>query len=104
MAVQGVSIALSTDDVARSVKFYVEQLSFTCPLQLEGFARVRLGAAGIMLAQPNAHLPWHGSRFTGSIYLHVDNVHELWERLRTRARIVYPIETIEYRAPEYRLP
>ena len=36
MTVQGVSIALSTEDVARSVKFYVEQLGFTCTLQLRG--------------------------------------------------------------------
>ena len=28
MTVQGVSIALSTEDVARSVKFYVEQLFY----------------------------------------------------------------------------
>ena len=69
MAVQGVSIALSTEDVARSAKFYVEQLGFTCTLQLEGFARIRFGAANIMLAQPNAHLPWQGPRLTGSIYL-----------------------------------
>ena len=68
MAVQGVSIVLSTEDVARSVKFYVEQLGFTCTLQLDGFARVRLGAADIMLALPNAHVPWQGPRFTGSIY------------------------------------
>jgi catechol 2,3-dioxygenase-like lactoylglutathione lyase family enzyme len=81
MAVQGVSIALSTEDVARSVKFYVEQLGFTCTLQLDGFARVRLSAANIMLALPNAHVPWQGPRFTGSIYLDVDNVDQLWERL-----------------------
>jgi uncharacterized glyoxalase superfamily protein PhnB len=103
MAVQGVSIALSTEDVARSVKFYVEQLGFTCTLQLGGFARVRLGAADIMLAQPNAHLPWQGPRFTGSIYLDVDNVDELWESLKTRARIVYPIETMEYGVREFGL-
>ena len=103
MAVQGVSIALSTEDVARSVKFYVEQLGFTCTLQLEGFARVRLGAANIMLGQPNAHLPWQGPRFTGSIYLAVDNVDDLWESLKTRARIVYPIETMEYGVREFGL-
>ena len=103
MAVQGVSIALSTEHVARSVKFYVEQLGFTCTLQLEGFARVRLGAANIMLGQPNAHLPWQGPRFTGSIYLAVDNVDDLWESLKTRARIVYPIETMEYGVREFGL-
>jgi uncharacterized glyoxalase superfamily protein PhnB len=103
MAVHGVSIALATEDVARSVKFYVEQFGFTCTLQLEGFARVRLGAADIMLAPPNAHLPWQGPRFTGSIYLEVDNVDELWESLKTRARIVYPIETMAYGVREFGL-
>jgi uncharacterized glyoxalase superfamily protein PhnB len=103
MAVQGVSIALSTEDVTRSVKFYVEQLGFTCTLQLDGFARVRLGAADIMLALPNAHVPWHGPRFTGSIYLDVNDVDQLWERLKTRARIVYPIETMEYGMREFGL-
>jgi uncharacterized glyoxalase superfamily protein PhnB len=95
--------ALSTEDVARSVKFYVEQLGFTCPPQLRGFARVRLGAADIMLAQPNAHLPWRGPRFTGSIYLNVDNVDALWESLKARARIAYPIETMEYGVREFGL-
>lgn len=103
MVVYDVSIALATEDVARSVKFYVEQLGFTCTLQLEGFARVRLGAADIMLAHPNAHVPWKGPSFTGSIYLDVDNVDELWEILKTRARVVYPIETMEYGVREFGL-
>jgi hypothetical protein len=55
--VQGVSIALSTEDVARSVKFYVEQLGFTCALQLEGFARVRPGAADIMRGEGSIPVP-----------------------------------------------
>jgi hypothetical protein len=29
-------------------------------------------------------------------YLAVDNVDQLWERLKARVRIVYPIETMEY--------
>jgi uncharacterized glyoxalase superfamily protein PhnB len=103
MAIQGVSIALSTDDVARSVKFYVEQLGFICTLQLAGFARVRLGIADIMLALPNAHAPWQGPRFTGSVYLDVDNVDELWASLKDRVRIVYPIETMEYSVREFGL-
>jgi uncharacterized glyoxalase superfamily protein PhnB len=101
MAVQGVSIVFYTEDVTRSVEFYVEQLGFTCTLQLEGFARVQLGAADIMLALPNAHLPWQGPRFTGSVYLDVDNVDELWESLKTRVRIAYPIETMEYGLREF---
>ena len=56
-----------------------------------------------MLARPNDHLTWQGPRFTGSIYLDVDNVDELWEILKTRARIVYPIETMVYGVPEFGL-
>jgi len=74
MAVHGVSIARATEGVARSVKFDVEQLGFSCLQQLESFARVRLGAADIMLAGPDDHLPWQGPRFTGLIYLEVDDV------------------------------
>ncbi|MDT3380608.1 VOC family protein [Labrys neptuniae] len=103
MAIRAVSIALSTEDIQRSVKFYVEQLGFTCTLQLESFARVRLGAADILLAHPNTHLPWQGPKFTGSIYLDVDNVDELWESLKTRAPIAYPIETMEYGVREFGL-
>jgi hypothetical protein len=82
----------------------VEQLGFTCAVQLEGFARVRLGAADIMLEQSNADLPWQGPRFTGSIYLDVDNVDELWESLTTRVRVVYPIETMASGVREFGVP
>ncbi len=101
MGVHGISVVFTTEDLTRSVKFYVEQLGFTCTLQLEGFARVRLGAADIMLALPNAHVPWKGASFTGSIYLDVDNVDELWETLKDRVRVAYPIETMEYGLREF---
>ncbi|HXZ68787.1 MAG TPA: VOC family protein [Alphaproteobacteria bacterium] len=101
MTVNWVMISLSTDDVARSVRFYVERLGFTCTYRGEGFARVEMDAADIMLAQPNAHVPWQGQCLTGAIYLDVDNVDELWERLKDRVRIVYPIETMEYGLREF---
>jgi uncharacterized glyoxalase superfamily protein PhnB len=56
-----------------------------------------------MLTSPNAHVAWQGPRFTGSIYVNVDNVDELWERFRTRARLVYPIETMDYGVREFGL-
>jgi catechol 2,3-dioxygenase-like lactoylglutathione lyase family enzyme len=53
MAIQGVSIALSTEDVARSVRFYVEQLGFTAhynwmALHAFGWARRTLCSRGPM--------------------------------------------------------
>jgi len=101
MAVNWVMISLSTEDVERSVRFYVEELGFTCTFQSEGFARVEMDSADIMLAQPNAHVPWQGPRLTGAIYFDVDNVDELWERLKDRVRVVYPLENMEYGLREF---
>ncbi|MFZ1988480.1 MAG: VOC family protein [Alphaproteobacteria bacterium] len=101
MAVNWMSIVLSTEDVAGSVRFYVDQFGFISTFESESFARVELGAADIMFAQPNAHVPWQGPRFTGSIYLDVDDVDEMWERLKARVRVVYPIETMEYGLREF---
>jgi uncharacterized glyoxalase superfamily protein PhnB len=101
MTVNWVAISLSSEDVARPVRFYVEQLGFTCTYRSENFARVEMDAADILLASPNAHRPWQGPCFTGSIYRDVDNVDELWQRLRTRVQVVYPIETMEYGLREF---
>jgi len=101
MTVNWVMISLTTEDVARSVRFYVEQLGFSCPFQSESFARVEMDHADIMLALPNAHVPWQGPRFTGAIYLDVDNIDDLWERLKDRVRIVYPIEDMQYGLREF---
>ncbi|CAN2533856.1 hypothetical+protein [Methylocapsa aurea] len=103
MTLRTISISLATEDISRSVKFYVEELGFVCLLKLESFARVRSGAADIMLALPNAHHPWQGPRFTGAIYLGVDNVDELWERLKDRVRVVYPLATMDYGVREFGL-
>lgn len=101
MTVESVSIALTTPDISRSVTFYVRQLGFACALQLKRFARVKLGKADIMLALPRENEAWAGPLFTGSIYLGVDNVDAIWERLKDHVRIAYPIETMGYGVREF---
>lgn len=56
-----------------------------------------------MIAYPNAHIPFVGPIFTGSLYIHTDNVDELWNELKDKARICYPIETFEYGMREFAL-
>ena len=95
------AISLTTNDVARSVAFYVDHLGFSCGLQLDHFARVRRGDANIMLSLPNAHVPWQGARLTGAIYLTVDDVETLWGSLKDKVRIVYPLQTMDYGVREF---
>ena len=39
--------------------------------------------------------------FTGSLYFHTDDVDTLWQRLKDRARICYPIDNFEYGMREF---
>ena len=50
---------------------------------------------------PNAHEPFDKPRFTGSLYFRVDDVDELWKRLKDQATVVYPIEDFDYGMREF---
>lgn len=49
----------------------------------------------IMLAGPNQHENDTVSGFTGSFYFRTDDADGLWELLKDKTRICYPIENFE---------
>lgn len=54
-----------------------------------------------MVALPNEQEPFVKPGFTGSLYFHVDQVDELWDRLKSKARVCYPIEDFEHGMREF---
>ncbi len=54
-----------------------------------------------MLAGPDLHARDTAPAFTGSLYLKIDDVDALWERLKDRVRICYPIESFDYGMREF---
>ena len=66
-----------------------------------GWAALRSGKAEIMLSGLNVHEGDGATVFTGSLYLRTDDVDGLWNRLKDRARICYPIEDFEYGMREF---
>ena len=55
-----------------------------------------LGGAELMLALPNAHLPFDKPGMTGSIDFKVEGVDAWWERLKGRCPVEYEVEDFEY--------
>ena len=39
--------------------------------------------------------------FTGSLYINPDDVDALWEQVKDKARVCYPIETFDYGMREF---
>jgi catechol 2,3-dioxygenase-like lactoylglutathione lyase family enzyme len=69
MTFQTLAPILTTDDMDRSVRFYVDVLGFTCGMQTPSYSNLNRDFVRIMLAGPNTHLEWKGPKFTGQLYI-----------------------------------
>jgi uncharacterized glyoxalase superfamily protein PhnB len=68
---------------------------------MEGWAAVRNGAVELMFSLPNEHIPFDKPQFTGSLYFNPDDVDELWEKVRDKATVLYPVEDFPYGMREF---
>ena len=62
---------------------------------------VELDNADLMISKPNDHIPFDKSTFTGSFYFNTDNVDEIWNTVKDKIKICYPIESFEYGMREF---
>lgn len=94
---------LYTNVIQESVNFYQTKLGFTCVVldkELE-WATLERDKVTIMLSKPHRHLNFEKSIFTGSFYINTDDVDCLWEQLKDKANICYPVENFEYGMREF---
>jgi uncharacterized glyoxalase superfamily protein PhnB len=103
MKIQSLTPMLRTWDIRASIAFYTDVLGFGCESLSEeqGWASLRRDGVAIMLAVPNQHEGDTAPAFTGSLYFHTDDVDGLWQRLKDRVRVCYPIENFEYGMREF---
>ncbi len=89
---------LWTKDLKGSIEFYTNILGFNCDLFNDdwGWASLSRDQISIMLALPNAHMPFDKPVFTGTIYINTDHVDDLWDQLKDKVKICYPIENFKY--------
>jgi uncharacterized glyoxalase superfamily protein PhnB len=96
---------LTTDDMDRSVRFYVDVLGFTCGMQTPGYSNLYRDAVRIMLAgAPSPRGDWKGPSFTGQLYIDLetaDEVDALWATVKDRAEVIYPVDDMHYGAHEF---
>ena len=58
----------------------------------------------IMRGAPNAHGKWQGPSFTGPLYIELETAEEvdvLWEKVKDRAKVSYPVQDFDYGAHEF---
>jgi catechol 2,3-dioxygenase-like lactoylglutathione lyase family enzyme len=105
MTLKTLAPILTTDDMDRSVRFYVDVLGFTCGMQTPGYSNLYRDGVRIMLAAPNAHWgEWKGPSFTGQLYIGLDTAEEvdaLWGAVKDCAEVIYAVDDFDYGAHEF---
>ncbi|QIL21571.1 glyoxalase superfamily protein [Thermomonas sp. HDW16] len=93
---------LRVPDVLASVAWYRDVLGFEADFDgSDSSASLQRDGIELMLSAFNAHEGDAAPAFTGSLYLHCDDVDAWWARLQDIARICYPIEDFGYGMREF---
>jgi uncharacterized glyoxalase superfamily protein PhnB len=94
---------LRTKDLQATIDFYIRCLGFTCDgvSEADGWASLARDAVNLMVATPNAHLPFETPAFTGSLYFNVDDAVVLWTAVKDIAEVCYPLEHFHYGMREF---
>lgn len=92
-----------TDNLEETIEFYVSTLGFTCGEHNTewNWASLHKDDAGIMMAVPNEHIAFEKPLFTGSFYITVDNVVELWKELKNKCKICYELDDFPWEMREF---
>ena len=95
---------LKVADMQRAVDFYTGVLGFTLCWRAANDGggencMVQAGAAEVLLST-GSHLG-DKPQFTGTLYFHLDNVREFFEKIKPKVEIVWPLETMDYGQKEF---
>jgi catechol 2,3-dioxygenase-like lactoylglutathione lyase family enzyme len=104
MTLKTLAPILTTDDMNRSVDFYVDLLGFTWGMRTPGYSSLSGDAVRIMLAVPDLNWEWKGPSFTGQLYIGLGTAEEvdaLWETVKDRAVITYAVDNFDYGMREF---
>ena len=94
---------LWTKALVATKEFYESILGFEVDNFSEewGWLHMHRDAVNIMFSLPIAHEPFEKPVCTGSFYFYMDEVDELWEKLKNTPYLYYGIENFEYGMREF---
>lgn len=100
MKINRITPMLETEKLTETIEFYTQFLGFECramyPQENPCWASLWNGETEIAFNLPNERKDFEKPILTGTIYLEVENVDEIWEKLKDKVEIVYPIDNFDY--------
>lgn len=103
MKLHALTPMLATWDLNASIAFYTEVLGFECEnvSEAHGWVSLKRNGVAIMFTSPNQHMGYTEPELTGSLYFKIDDVDRLWQSLKDKTKVCYPIENFDYHMREF---
>lgn len=87
---------LETLDLEETIAFYTDVLGFSCTgYEEKTWASLERDQVAIMFARPNEGNGVKEPVLSGSLYFYPDNLEEIWEFVKEKAIICYPLEAFD---------
>lgn len=96
---------LWTRDMEGTIAFYRDVLGFAVNAGgvEEGWVSLFRDDVALMFCPPNSHIEVTTPSCSGSFYFNTDDAAALWETLKDKAAVVYPLEDFDYGMREFAL-
>ena len=97
---------LESNDLPGTIEFYTNVLEFNLrgtfgPGDTLAWCDLQKDDVSIMFCLPNQHMKYGRILLSGSLYITVEDVDAIWETLKDKCEIVYPIENFVYEMREF---
>jgi len=93
---------LEVEDMEESITFYQSILGFSCAERVsEEWALLEKDDAQVMLSRRFFKDKYPNTCMTGSLYIYCDDIDVVWQILKDKVEICYPIEDFEYGMREF---
>ncbi len=94
---------LESKDVKATMEFYTASLGFTVNKFSDelGWLHLSKDDISIMFSLPNKHRNIPEPIMSGSLYFNTENVDTLWNEMKDRCKVCYPIESFDYCMREF---
>ncbi len=92
-----------TKQLKETAEFYTTILDFKLDDLSEEYGWGHLSKEGVqlMFSLPPRDVELTTPNFTGSFYVYVNGIDELWERIKDKVKVSYPIENFQYGMREF---
>ncbi len=101
MAFNALVTTLEVKNMDEAIQFYESLLDFKCISRESDWAFIQKDEVGIMLSSRYDIDKHPKPVFTGSLYIYVDDIDVIWQILKDKVDICYPLQNFEYGTREF---